>query len=144
VFWAFPSARRWLSSDSSGAPPSRLKGFDMEQLAAVSTDPDEDLGGPTSDHTAALLAMIPRILWSVERLQQQMSLRQKDFYTIDEVAALVRRAPFTVRAWVKDGRIAATRVTGTGPRGRLLVPRAELDKLIKAGPGEQPPADVAV
>lgn len=115
----------------------------MPRRAAVSTDPDQGLGVPPLENTATLLAMIPRILWSVERLQQQMSPPQKDFHTIEEVAALVRRTPYTIRSWVKDGRISATRVTGTGPRGRLLVPRAELSKLIKAGPGEQPSADVA-
>jgi excisionase family DNA binding protein len=98
----------------------------------------------TRERTVELLEKIPAILLAISDIQRQMSRRQKDFFSVEEVAALVQRSPYTVRAWIKAGRINATRVTGTGPRGRLLVPRAELGKLIHAGLGDQLPADVTV
>jgi len=50
-----------------------------------------------------------------------------------EVAELTGRAPYTVRAWIKDGLISAIRIHGTGPKGRLLVPREELQSSSIAG-----------
>ncbi|MFH5804462.1 helix-turn-helix domain-containing protein [Alienimonas sp. DA493] len=58
---------------------------------------------------------------------------KKPLLTVDDVAAEVGRAPYTVRSWINNGRLNATRVSGTGPRGRLLVRREDLDELISAG-----------
>ena len=44
------------------------------------------------------------------------------------------------RQAIIEGRIRAIRVSGTGPRGRLLVPREELQKLVGTGMAGEVPA----
>jgi len=67
----------------------------------------------------------------------------KSHLTVEEVAAAVSRSPYTVRRWLREGRINAERVTGSGPKGRLLIPRDELKKLIGLGRGASVPALMA-
>ena len=55
--------------------------------------------------------------------------KAKTLLTVEEVAEEVGRAPYTVRNWIKNGKLTATRVDGTGPRGRLLVRREDLEAL---------------
>ena len=74
-----------------------------------------------------------RILTELKALRELLHGSRKPLLTIDEVARLTGRNPYTVRTWVKTGRLAATRVHGTGPRGRLLVARDELDRLLTDG-----------
>lgn len=60
---------------------------------------------------------------------------QKQFLRVDEVAELTGRSAFTVRRWIKDGKIEATRISQGGPRGRLLISRRELQRLVMDGKG---------
>ena len=59
----------------------------------------------------------------------------KSHYTVEEVAELTGRSAYTVRRWISDKLISATRIGGTGPRGRLLIVRDELERLITLGRG---------
>jgi excisionase family DNA binding protein len=97
------------------------------------------LAGFSTERAEELLGLIPHLVVAVTEIKQLLCSRQKDYYTVDEFAEIVRRAPYTIRSWVKDGRINATRVSGTGPRGRLLIPRAEIEKVTHAGLGGQIP-----
>ena len=63
----------------------------------------------------------------------------KSLYTVEEVAQLSCRSDYTVRRWIKEKLIIATRIEGTGPRGRWLIPRCELEKIIRLGRGSTVP-----
>jgi excisionase family DNA binding protein len=77
-----------------------------------------------------------------EEIRAQLGGRLKDQYTVAEVAELTRRAPYTVRRWIKEGVLRAVRIEGCGPRGRLLIPREEVSRLIGRGLGGDIPAVV--
>lgn len=86
--------------------------------------------------SSQLIYSVRRILDIVSRLEDRLVLGQKSHLSVDECAELVGRSSYTVRRWITTGLIRAERVSGTGPRGRLLIPREELDRVIKQGRGE--------
>ena len=57
----------------------------------------------------------------------------KPVYSVAELARLVGRDPYTVRAWIKAGRVRATRLPGTGARGRLQIAREEVERVLADG-----------
>jgi excisionase family DNA binding protein len=95
------------------------------------------------DQLAELAGMMRHLIDSVDDLRSQIAGTRKELYTVDEVARLTGRTPYTVRRWITEGRVRATRVEGTGPRGRLLIPGAELVRLIRHGLGGDLPPTVA-
>jgi excisionase family DNA binding protein len=92
-----------------------------------------------SDLAAAVAACptIALILTRLDELRDIVLAKTKSHYTVDEVAAMCGRTPYTVRRWVKEGRLPATRVGGTGPKGRLLVSREDVQRLITEGLGSR-------
>ncbi len=80
-----------------------------------------------------LVVVLDRLFGAVEEIRAQLAGKHKSHLTVDEVAAAIGRSPYTVREYIRQGRIRAIRVDGTGPKGRLLVPREELSRLIPAG-----------
>jgi excisionase family DNA binding protein len=85
---------------------------------------------------------LPSLEGKVDALRQLLTSRRKDLYTVEEVADLTGRTPYTVRRWIGEKRIKATRISGTGPKGRLLIPREEVEALIAAGLGARVPEAV--
>ncbi|QDT16379.1 helix-turn-helix domain-containing protein [Alienimonas californiensis] len=82
---------------------------------------------------AELASEIVSIKQMVCELVEHARGKAKPLLTVEEVAAEVGRAPYTVRTWINNGRLSATRVHGTGPRGRLLVRREDLEELLADG-----------
>ena len=75
-------------------------------------------------------------LHRIERLLEQLVARTvaKSHYTVDEFAALVKRAPFTCREWCRLGRIRAERsMTQTGPTTRWVISHQEYERFLRAG-----------
>ena len=94
------------------------------------------LGPQIGDQLRSLFA-------ELREIREILANQRKPNLTVGEVALLVGRDPYTVRTWVKTGRLKAIRVLGTGPRGRLLIERSELDRLLADGRGGSvPDADV--
>jgi excisionase family DNA binding protein len=94
--------------------------------------PDTPAAAPSAEFAAmhAALALIGR---RVDELVEHARGKAKPLLTVEEVAAEVGRSNYTCRSWIKSGKLKATRVQGTGPRGRLLVRREDLDRLLDGG-----------
>jgi hypothetical protein len=92
---------------------------------------------PRADDSAVaqVLDMLRGLEAKLENMRSLLTERRKEHFTIGEFAQIVGRSPYTARRWVSEGKVSAIRVQGCGPRGRLLVPRCELDRLIRAGQG---------
>lgn len=88
------------------------------------------------DDTNLIVAKLTDLCAQVADLRAEVAGHTKEVFTTEEVAHLTSRAQYTVRTWIREGRINAVRVSGSGPRGRLLIHRDELKKLITFGRGE--------
>ena len=86
-------------------------------------------------YMAAMFGMLQLLCGKVDALARDLSGKVKSHLTVDEIAELTGRSPYTVRRWITTGVIEATRIDAGGPRGRLLIARSELDKLVDAGKG---------
>jgi len=69
--------------------------------------------------------------WLEKRKMWEKSLSQ-DTYTVDEAAKRLGRSPTTIRNWINNGELRATKV---GERGTIIPKQAIVDYLV-------PPRDV--
>jgi hypothetical protein len=75
---------------------------------------------------------LERIEWLLTDLVERQTV--KEFYEIEEFARLVKREPFTVREWARQGRILAQKkLSGRGAYARWRVPHVELLRYQKEG-----------
>jgi excisionase family DNA binding protein len=88
---------------------------------------------------ARTVGCLPAVEASLRTVREQLGKRTKSHLTVEEVAELTGRAAYTIRRWVKEKRLKAQRVKGGGPKGRLLIPREELEQLIAGGLGSEVP-----
>jgi hypothetical protein len=78
------------------------------------------------------------LLERLEQLDAKVTLlargQQPDWYSIEEFAAIVKRASFTVRSWARNGRIAAhKKLTGRGPHAAWSISAEELARYQRDG-----------
>lgn len=73
---------------------------------------------------------LTRVLAELRVIRELLEQTRKPLLTVTEVARLVGRDEYTIRRWIKEHKLSATRVSGTGPKGRLLVRRDDLDRLL--------------
>jgi hypothetical protein len=79
----------------------------------------------------ALTNLAERMAALEERLKAiQVGQVEKDWYSTEDVAALMDRAPWTVREWCRHGRIKAKKRAGTD---RWVVSKEELERLMNHG-----------
>jgi excisionase family DNA binding protein len=76
-------------------------------------------------------------------LRELLVSRRKDHFVVEEIAELTGRSAYTVRRWISEGKLRAIRLQDGGPRGRLLIPRSELERIVAAGAGGNLP-DAAI
>jgi excisionase family DNA binding protein len=95
--------------------------------------------GPDDPDVQQIGGLLKQMCAALDEIRAHVVKQRKQFHTVDEIAELTGRSPYTVRRWVTEGRIAATRVQGTGPRGRLLISHDQIGRLIDAGLGSEVP-----
>lgn len=91
------------------------------------------------DIVVQTVAKLPKFEATLDEIRDRLTRSVKPFLTVDEVAEISGRAPFTVRRWIKEGLISAQRIKEGGPRGRLLIARDQIDKLLHRGHGAAVP-----
>jgi hypothetical protein len=87
---------------------------------------------PASNRLDELFARLARIETSLELLVAQQTI--KEWYTTDEAAEILGKAPFTVREWCRHRRVAAAkRDCGRGGAKEWIISHEELQRIKNAG-----------
>jgi excisionase family DNA binding protein len=87
-------------------------------------------------------AKLPALESKLDGLRELLANKRKDHFLVPEVAELTGRSCYTVRRWIAEKKLNAIRLLDGGPRGKLLIPRSELERLIAGGKGADVPAAV--
>lgn len=106
------------------------------QNSQTSSIKEENLG----DAVREILDAVRSISARVNDIESALHNTSKPQLTVEEVAQACGRSAYTVRRWITQGRLTAIRIGGCGPRGRLLIDRAQLRRLLDSGLGEHVPA----
>jgi excisionase family DNA binding protein len=85
---------------------------------------------------AQIQAHMRKLCSRLDEIHGLVTGHTKEHLTVAEVAEMSGRSAYTIRRWITEGRLKASRVIDTGQRGRLLIHRAELRRLIEGGRGE--------
>ena len=103
------------------------RGFPVDHVVETNSDDDPN----------QVIEMLRQLCSKVDALAREVSGKSKSHLTVEEVAKVTGRSPYTVRRWITSGVITATRVSAGGSRGRLLIAASELAKLIDSGKGSK-------
>ena len=87
---------------------------------------------PVLEQLEQLLSRMSRLEAVIRTLVEQRTI--KDWYSTDEVASVLGKAPFTVREWCRLGRVyAAKRECGRGNTAEWVVSHEELERIRNHG-----------
>jgi excisionase family DNA binding protein len=90
----------------------------------------EDRGEHLSEQ---VLALLQEVRGMFREILEHLKKKVKDWYTTKEAADQLGLAEFTIRRYARDGRLESLRVSGPGPKGRILLSRASLDAVMQNG-----------
>ncbi len=85
------------------------------------------------------VSAVEKILHTLEELKAKVDLlirerTVKEWYTVEEVAAVLKKAPYTVREYCRLGRLVARKKEcGRGEHGEWLVSHEELARALAEG-----------
>jgi excisionase family DNA binding protein len=86
----------------------------------------------STDDITTVLARLDRIEATLKTLVERQVV--KDWYTTEEIAALVGKSEYTVREWCRQGRIRAQKKgSGRGKYQSWVVGHEELERFQKEG-----------
>lgn len=99
---------------------------------ACSEDEAASEGTSAPDFAGELLGRLSRIETALEQLLRQKTI--KEYYTTDEAAEILGKAPFTVREWCRHARVnASKRDCGRGKSKEWIISRDELMRIQSEG-----------
>jgi hypothetical protein len=97
-----------------------------------SNNDTSDSANPGRDWIDELLGRLIRIETTLDQLLRQKAI--KEWYTTEEAASILGKAPFTVREWCRHGRVKATkRDCGRGNSKEWIISREELMRIQAEG-----------
>lgn len=99
--------------------------------------------GDDAETLSQVVTAVKQLRDVILEMRKQIAGASKSHYSVEELASMTARSPYTIRRWISQGHVRAERVSGTGPRGRLLIPRDEIQKLIGSGQGARIPDALA-
>lgn len=112
-------------------PPRHLGADGGEVIVDLMRAHRAELAGLRNEFADVLRALKAEL----EAVHALLRGRSKSHFTVEEVAELTARSEYTVRRWIANGLIKAERLKSGGPKGRLLIAREELEKLVTAAKG---------
>jgi hypothetical protein len=90
----------------------------------------------STDQMQILLERLDRRLGHLEaELTALVRGQQTDgWFSVEEFAAVVKRTPYTVRKWCREGSIRSQKkLSGRGPHAAWSIPHAELERYEREG-----------
>jgi excisionase family DNA binding protein len=124
-----PKGRHPNNKRSQVARPPDLTAL---SVALRNEDPATGVDDPLVD-------VLGRLFREIAEIRALLAGRVKSHYAVEELAEITGRSAYTIRRWISEGRLDATRIEGTGPRGKLLIARDQVQRLVTSGIGDRIP-----